>query len=129
MLLQHDSKLYIMPAGGGTPRLMNCNTKNMNSWHSWSPNSKWLVFSSKNRGPYTQLYLTHIDENGNDSPPVFLENMAFDKRAANIPEFLSDKYSNLTKMTDNFSQNAMYYTRSASLNITSKEYKIAMAEY
>jgi tetratricopeptide (TPR) repeat protein len=127
MLLQHDSKLYIMPAGGGTPRLMNCNTKNMNSWHSWSPNSKWLVFSSKNRGPYTQLYLTHIDENGNDSPPVFLENMAFDKRAANIPEFLSDKYSNLTKMTDNFSQNAMYYTRSASLNITSKEYKIAMA--
>jgi tetratricopeptide (TPR) repeat protein len=126
MLLQHDSKLYIMPAGGGTPRLMNCNTKNMNSWHSWSPNSKWLVFSSKNRGPYTQLYLTHIDENGNDSPPVFLENLAFDKRAANIPEFLSDKYSNLTKMTDNFSQNAMYYTRSASLNITSKEYKIAM---
>jgi tetratricopeptide (TPR) repeat protein len=30
-------------------------------------------------------------------------------------------------MTDDFSQNAMYYTRSASLNITSKEYKNAMA--
>ena len=127
MLLQHDSKLYIMPASGGTPRLMNCNTKNMNSWHSWSPNSKWLVFSSKSRGPYTQLYLTHIDENGNDSPPVYLENLAFDNRAANIPEFFSDKYNNFRKMTDDFSQNAMYYTRSASLNITSKEYKNAMA--
>jgi tetratricopeptide (TPR) repeat protein len=116
-----------MPASGGTPRLMNCNTKNMNSWHSWSPNSKWLVFSSKSRGPYTQLYLTHIDENGNDSPPVYLENLAFDNRAANIPEFFSDKYNNLRKMTDDFSQNAMYYARSASLNITSKEYKNAMA--
>jgi hypothetical protein len=58
MLLQADSKLYIMRANGGAPRLMKCNTDNMNSWHSWSPNSKWLVFSSKNKGPYTQLYLT-----------------------------------------------------------------------
>jgi hypothetical protein len=27
MLLQQDSKLYIMDAKGGTPRLMNCNMK------------------------------------------------------------------------------------------------------
>ena len=47
MLLMPDSRLYIMPAEGGEPRLMNCNTESMNSWHSWSPNSKWLVFSSK----------------------------------------------------------------------------------
>ena len=126
MLLQPDSKLYIMPAAGGIPRLMNCNTKNMNSWHSWSPDSKWLVFSSKNRGPYTQLYLTHIDENGNDSPPVYLENMAFDNKAANIPEFFSNKNNNLRKITDDFSHNAMYYNRSASLNIKAKEYKNAM---
>ena len=125
MLLQHDSKLYIMLATGGTPRLMNCNTTNMNSWHSWSPNSKWLVFSSKINGPYTKLYLTHIDENGNDSPPVFLENLAFDKRAANIPEFFSNKHNKFRKMTDDFSQNAMYYTRSASLNIVSREFETA----
>lgn len=126
MLLQPDSKLYIMPAGGGVPRLMNCNTKNMNSWHSWSPNSRWLVFSSKSRGPYTQLYLTHIDENGNDSPPVYLENMAFDNKAANIPEFFSYRDNDLRKLIDDFSRNAMYYTRSASLNIKAKEYKDAM---
>jgi tetratricopeptide (TPR) repeat protein len=122
MLLQRDSKLYIMPANGGTPRLMNCNTNEMNSWHSWSPNSRWLVFSSKNRGPYTQLYLTHIDDNGNDSPPVFLENLAFDKRAANIPEFFPDKVPDLKKMTDEFSKNAMYFNRLATLNIFNKEY-------
>jgi tetratricopeptide (TPR) repeat protein len=126
MLLQPDSKLYIMPAAGGIPRLMNCNTKNMNSWHSWSPNSKWLVFSSKIKGPYTQLYLTHIDENGNDSPPLFLENLAFDKKAANIPEFLKNSDDILRKITDNFSQNAMYYNRLAGLNLSVQEYKYAM---
>ncbi|HZL11674.1 MAG TPA: tetratricopeptide repeat protein [Prolixibacteraceae bacterium] len=126
MLLQPDSKLYIMPAEGGTPRLMKCNTPNMNSWHSWSPNSKWLVFSSKIKGPYTKLYLTHIDENGIDSPPVFLENMAFDKRAANIPEFFGAKVNNFRKMTDNFSQNALYYNRLATSDITDKKYLDAL---
>lgn len=126
MLLQRDSKLYIMPASGGAPRLMKCNTEKMNSWHSWSPNSKWLVFSSKNRGPYTQLYITHIDENGNDSPPVLLENLAFENRAANIPEFFAGKMPDLLDMTDEFSRNAMYYNRLATLSIFNKEYIDAM---
>lgn len=126
MLLQPDSKLYIMPAGGGEPRLMSCNTSNMNSWHSWSPNSKWLVFSSKNKGPYTQLYLTHIDENGNDSPPVFLENLTFSSRAVNIPEFLPPKASGLLKMVDDFSRNAVYYTRLADFSKTENKYKDAL---
>jgi tetratricopeptide (TPR) repeat protein len=126
MLLQPDSKLYIMPASGGIPRLMNCNTSNMNSWHSWSPNSKWLVFSTKIRGPYTQLYLTHIDENGNDSPPVFLENLAFNTRAANIPEFLPPKAAGMLKMVDDFSRNAVYYTRLADFSKTENKYKDAL---
>ena len=53
MLLQPDSKLYIMEADGTNARLMNCNTENMNSWHSWSPNGHWLVFSSKKESLYT----------------------------------------------------------------------------
>jgi tetratricopeptide (TPR) repeat protein len=89
MLLMPDSRLYIVPAEGGEPRLMNCNTASMNSWHSWSPNSKWLVFSSKLFSPYTQLFLTHIDENGVDTPPVLLENLVIRDRAANIPEFVN----------------------------------------
>lgn len=122
MLLQPDSKLYIMPAEGGTPRLMNCNTNNMNSWHSWSPNGKWVVFSSKNRGPYTQLYLTHIDEQGNDSPAVFLENLAFNTKAANIPEFFDDRKHNLLKMVDEFSQTAFYYESLAKNNLFNREF-------
>ena len=126
MLLQPDSKLYIMPAAGGEPRLMNCNTGNMNSWHSWSPNGSWMVFSSKTRGPYTQLYLTHIDENGNDSPPVFLENLAFDSRAANIPEFIPPGASGLLTMVDDFSRNALYNTRLAGMSKREKKYQDAL---
>ncbi|NJD66228.1 MAG: tetratricopeptide repeat protein [Chloroflexi bacterium] len=88
MLLQPDSELYIVPATGGTARRLRYNTARMNSWHSWSSNSRWLVFSSKVNGPYTQLFLTHIDENGNDSPPVLLERFTSPDRAANIPEFV-----------------------------------------
>jgi len=89
MLLQPDSELYIIPAQGGVARRLRCNTARMNSWHSWSSNSRWLVFSSKVNGPYTQLFLTHIDENGNDSPPVLLERFTSPDRAANIPEFVA----------------------------------------
>ena len=88
MLLQPDSELYIVPAQGGTARRLRYNTARMNSWHSWSSNSRWLVFSSKVNGPYTQLFLTHIDENGNDTPPVLLERFTSPDRAANIPEFV-----------------------------------------
>jgi Flp pilus assembly protein TadD len=88
MLLQPDSELYIVPAAGGVARRLRYNTARMNSWHSWSSNSRWLVFSSKANTPYTQLFLTHIDENGNDSPPVLLERFTSPDRAANIPEFV-----------------------------------------
>ena len=90
MLLQPDSKLWIIPAGGGVARELKCNAEGlMNSWHSWSPNSHWLVFSSKRQGTYTKLYLTHIDDEGNDSPAILLENLCLPGRASNIPEFVN----------------------------------------
>lgn len=55
MLLQDDSRLFVVSAEGGEAREMRCNTSNMNSWHSFSPNGRWMVFSSKERGAYTQL--------------------------------------------------------------------------
>jgi tetratricopeptide (TPR) repeat protein len=125
MLLQPDSRLYIIPSSGGAPRLMNCNMKEMNSWHSWSPNGRWLVFSSKNKGLYTQLYLTHIDENGMDSPPILLENLTFEKRAANIPEFYPFNAEKFKIIKDDFSHTAEYYNRGAFDKITSKYYKHA----
>jgi tetratricopeptide (TPR) repeat protein len=88
-LMRPDSQLYIVPAAGGAARRMNCNTSLMNSWHSFSPNGRWLVFSSKSRSPYTQMFLTHIDADGNDSPAILIENSTVANRAVNIPEFIN----------------------------------------
>ena len=88
-LMRPDSQLYIVPVTGGVARRMRCNTSLMNSWHSFSPNSRWLVFSSKSRSPYTQMFLTHIDEKGQDSPAIYVENSTAANRAVNIPEFVN----------------------------------------
>ena len=88
-LMRPDSQLYIVPAAGGVPRRMRCNTSLMNSWHSFSPNGHWLVFSSKSRSPYTKLFLTHLDAQGNDSPAILIDNSTAANRAVNIPEFVN----------------------------------------
>jgi len=102
MLLQPDSELYIIPAEGGRARKLQCNTNRMNSWHSWSPNGKWLVFSSKANSAYTQLFLTHIDEQGNSTPPVLLSHLTAPDRAANIPEFINTKPLAIKKISEQF---------------------------
>jgi hypothetical protein len=88
-LMRPDSQLYIVPAEGGVARRMRCNTPLMNSWHSFSPNGRWLVFSSKSRSPYTQMFLTHLDAQGNDSPAILIDNSTAANRAVNIPEFVN----------------------------------------
>jgi tetratricopeptide (TPR) repeat protein len=70
----------------------------MNSWHTFSPNGRWLAFSSKGRSLYTQLFLTHIDENGKDSPAILVENATAANRGVNIPEFVNIPPNGLTKM-------------------------------
>jgi len=102
MLLQKDSELYILPAEGGQARRLECNTSRMNSWHSWSPNGKWLVFSSKAWSDYTQLCLTHIDDQGRASPPVLLSHLTSPDRAANIPEFVNAKPDAIARIREQF---------------------------
>jgi hypothetical protein len=89
LLMRPDGKLHIVPVEGGEAREMRCNTPLMNSWHSFSPNGRWLVFSSKSRSPYTQMFLTHVDADGNDTPPILVEDATAANRAVNIPEFVN----------------------------------------
>lgn len=104
MIIQPDARLVIIPAEGGEPRVMSCNFEGkMNSWHSFSPNGKWMVFAAKSDGPYTKLWLTHIDENGEDSVPVELENFTAPDMAANLPEFVNIKGDALHRIVDNLS--------------------------
>lgn len=87
IMLQPDSELWIVPAEGGEAKRMRCNRPTFNSWHSWSSNGRWLLFSSKVNGPYTEIFITHVDENGEDTPPVLLSRFNDPGYAANIPEF------------------------------------------
>jgi tetratricopeptide (TPR) repeat protein len=102
MLLQPDSELWIVPAQGGAARRLACNTSRMNSWHSWSPNGRWLVFSSKANSPYTQLFLTHIDAAGESTPPVLLAHFTSPDRAANIPEFVNAPATAISRIRAQF---------------------------
>jgi hypothetical protein len=49
------------------------NSDKSESWHSWSSNSRWIVFSSKRlHGVFTRTYISHIDEDGNAGKPILL---------------------------------------------------------
>ena len=128
MLLQPDSELYIIPAAGGEARRLRCNTSRMNSWHSWSPNSKWLVFSSKPDSPYTQLFLTHINEEGRSSPPVVLSWFTAPERAANIPEFVNVKPLAIRKIHEKFVDD-FSYARVGRQSSLEGDYAIAIKAY
>lgn len=89
LLMRPDSTLWIVPFEGGEARPLESNLPVMNSWHTWSPNGRWLAFSSKSPSFYTHLYLTHIDDQGHASPPVLVEDATAANRAVNIPEFVN----------------------------------------
>lgn len=62
-----DADLWICDLTTGDWRPMTAaNSNDVDSYHSWSRNSRWMVFSSRrDDGLYTRPYITHIDEKGN----------------------------------------------------------------
>ncbi len=128
MLLMPDSELYIIPAEGGEARRLRANTPRMNSWHSWSSNGRWLVFSSKANTAYTQLFLTHIDEHGESTPPVVLERFTGSDRAANIPEFVPLPAESMVKIKEQF-LDAYSFLRAGMANERTGNYPGAVRAY
>ena len=128
MLLMPDSELFIIPAEGGEARRLRANTPLMNSWHSFSSNGRWLVFSSKAYTPYTQLFLTHIDEQGNSTPPVVLERFTAKDRAANIPEFVPIAADAMAKIQEQF-LDAYSFLRAGMANERTGNYPGALKLY
>ncbi len=56
-----------------TRPITEVNSPKTESWHNWSSNSRWFVFSSKREdGMYAQLFLASIDEQGNVTKPFLL---------------------------------------------------------
>ena len=71
---QDDADLWLMDMKTGESReLKEVNSKQCESFHNWSANSRWFVFSSKREdGMYTKLYLACIDDKGRVSKPLLL---------------------------------------------------------
>jgi tetratricopeptide (TPR) repeat protein len=126
-LMRPDSKLYIVPAEGGKARRMNCNLPVMNSWHSFSPSGRWMVFSSKGFSPFTQMFVTHIDEDGNDSPAIFIPNSTADNRAVNIPEFLNNSPDAIASISAPSQESHRYFKKALALR-EKGQYPEALAE-
>ena len=63
--LNPTSDLYLMDLKTGDYESLPCNSDKSDSWHSWSSNSRWFVFSSKRGdGLFMKPYFCYIDKNG-----------------------------------------------------------------
>lgn len=78
--------------------LSEANSDDVDSYHSWSDNSRWMVFSSRRiDGLYTRLFIAYIDEKGQahkpfllpqNNPSVYYKRLMF---SYNIPELMVKK--------------------------------------
>ena len=58
---------------GKTDRMEHVNSRKSDTYHSWSSNSRWLVFASKrDDGLYGKPYFTYIDRQGRAHKPFVL---------------------------------------------------------
>jgi hypothetical protein len=93
-----DADLYMINLRSGEHYpLDNVNSHEVESYHSWSSNSRWVVFSSRRSdGLYTRLYITYINDEGQAEKPFLVPQKdvtfyhAFMK-SYNIPEFITGK--------------------------------------
>lgn len=75
--------------------LAEANSNDVESYHSWSSNSRWIVFSSRREdGLYTRPYLAYIDEQGEVGKPFLLPQKRSDyyftlMKSYNIPELVT----------------------------------------
>jgi dipeptidyl aminopeptidase/acylaminoacyl peptidase len=74
-IFQPSADLWLLDLQARTAprRVDEINSERADSYHSWSSNSRWIVFSSKREdGVFTRLYLAHVDETGRFGKPFVL---------------------------------------------------------
>lgn len=70
----HESDLYLLDLSNGQIAPMDgANSKDTESFHNWSTNSRWMVLSSRrDDGLFTRPYFCHIDAKGHVSKAFML---------------------------------------------------------
>ena len=96
----NDADLYIMDLTTGQIRNMKeINSPDVESYHSWSSNGRWVVFSSRRYdGNFTRPFIAHIDKNGKGTKPFELPCSDPDyhrqfMKSYNIPELMKGAVS------------------------------------
>lgn len=100
-----DADLYIIDMSTGEMKLLEgANSQRADSYHSWSGNSHWMVFSSRRiNGYYSRPYITYIDEQGRASKPFLLPQHNPYKfyqdqmMSYNLPELIMAKVENIQR--------------------------------
>lgn len=89
-----ESDLFMIDLATGEERpLSNANSKDSESYHSWSSNSRWVIFSSRREdSQYTHPYIAYIDKDGVDSKAFIMpqeepKHYAQMMKSYNVPEF------------------------------------------
>ena len=93
----HESDLWLLDIQTGETRPIDeVNSDDTDSYHNWSSNSRWFVFSSRrDDGLFTRPYIAHFDENGVAGKPFMLPQRDpanyYEElfRSFNVPEFVT----------------------------------------
>lgn len=93
-----EADLWMMDLRDGSVRALDeLNSDDTESYHSWSTNSRWVVFSSRREdGRHTRLYISHLNPDGRWSKPFLLpqKDPSYNielLQSYNIPEFCTGK--------------------------------------
>ena len=92
--LQPDSDLYVMDLATRKLRRLEINSDQADTWHSWSSNSRWVVFSSKRiDGLLARPYFSYVDQQGEFHKPFVLPQedpsfYGFCLNTFNVPELM-----------------------------------------
>lgn len=91
-----SSDLYVLDLGTWQWRKLEAvNSPKAESYHCWSSNGRWIVFSSRrDDGNYTRLYIAYFDQDGQTHKPFVLpqRHPLDDKerfQSYNVPEFIT----------------------------------------
>ncbi|WP_106830386.1 TolB family protein [Parabacteroides pacaensis] len=95
-----DADLCMMDLKGRELKDMSIiNSQDVESYHSWSSNSRWFVFSSRRIDSlYTRLYIGYIDKDGRLHTPFLLPQKDVSlyhrlMKSYNVPELIKGKVS------------------------------------
>ena len=93
-----ENDLYMLNLETGTiTELTELNSDDSDSYHSWSSNGRWMVFSSRRiDGSYTRLYISYFDKDGTWHKPFILpqkDPKYYDTlmKSYNLPECITGK--------------------------------------